>query len=244
MKFGRLAVWFYYSPVRIVGRHHIPRRGPVLLVANHANSLVDPVLVGLTAKRRVSFLAKAPLFQVALFGKFMTWIGMIPVHRPQDDPTLTKRSLVSLVMAAKSLVGGTAVGIFPEGKTHDLRALSEVLGGTARMIQQALDAGATGLQVVPVGINYDDMRIFRSAVWIEVGHPLDVAALLADAATTAAARHVLTKEIAVRLREVIIHLLVIFLDGHAHGKQAVEGDAAALATTLERPGMTWFSSLE
>jgi hypothetical protein len=68
VKTGRLIVWFYYSPVRIIGRHQIPPSGPVLLVANHANSLIDPVLVGLAARRRVFFLAKAPLFQVPLFG--------------------------------------------------------------------------------------------------------------------------------------------------------------------------------
>ncbi len=206
VKTGRLIVWFYYSPVRIIGRNHIPKTGPLLLVANHANSLIDPVLVGMAATRRLRFLAKAPLFQVPLFGRFMTWIGMIPVHRPKDDPAMVKRSLNSLAQAAESLAAGSAIGIFPEGKTHDLRALSEVLGGTARMIQQALDAGASGLQVVPVGINYDDKRLFRSAVWIEVGKPIDAAGLIANAGSTAAARHALTKEIAARLRECIIHL--------------------------------------
>ncbi|MCX6865358.1 MAG: 1-acyl-sn-glycerol-3-phosphate acyltransferase [Verrucomicrobia bacterium] len=153
VKTGRLIVWFYYSPVRIIARNHIPPAGPLLLVANHANSLIDPVLVGLTAKRRVRFLAKAPLFHVPFFGRFMTWIGMIPVHRPKDDPAQTKRSLNSLAQAAESLAAGCAIGIFPEGNTHDLRALTEVLGGTARLILQALDAGAAGLQVIPVGIN-------------------------------------------------------------------------------------------
>lgn len=206
VKTGRLIVWFYYSPVRIIGRNRIPQSGPLLLVANHANSLIDPVLVGLAATRRVRFLAKAPLFQVPLFGRFMTWIGMIPVHRPKDDPALTKRSLVSLSHAAEALAAGAAIGIFPEGKTHDLRALTEVFGGTARMIQQALEAGASGLQVVPIGINYDDKRLFRSAVWIEVGQPLDAAGLVAGAGSAAQARHALTNEIAARLREVIIHL--------------------------------------
>ena len=206
VKFGRLVVWFYYSPVRIVGRDHIPQHGPLLLVANHANSLIDPVLVGFTAKRRVNFLAKAPLFDVPLFGRFMAWLGMIPIHRPKDDPTLTKRSMISLSKAAEALAAGSAVGIFPEGKTHDLRALSEVLGGTARMIQQALDAGARDLQVIPVGINYDDKRLFRSAVWIEVGKPIAAAALIADAGSTVQARHALTNAIAARLRELIIHL--------------------------------------
>ena len=206
IKFGRLIVWFYYSPIRIIGRNHLPPTGPLLIVANHANSLIDPVLVGLTVRRRVSFLAKAPLFQVPFFGRFLTWVGMIPVHRPADDPTQTRRSLNSLTKAAESLAAGSAIGIFPEGKSHDWRTLTEILGGTARMIQQALDAGATGLQVVPVGINYDDKRVFGSAVWIEVGKPIDVAALLAQANSTAEGRRLLTKEIANRLRGVIIHL--------------------------------------
>ena len=206
IKFGRLIVWFYYSPIRIIGKNHLPPSGPLLLVANHANSLIDPVLVGLAAGRRVRFLAKAPLFEIPLFGRLLTWVGMIPVHRPADDPTQVRRSLQSLAKAAESLAAGAAIGIFPEGKSHDSRTLAELPGGTARMIQQALEAGAAGLQVVPVGINYDDKRVFGSAVWIEVGKPIDVATLLAQAKSTAEGRRLLTLEIAHRLRGVIIHL--------------------------------------
>jgi hypothetical protein len=36
--------------------------------------------------------------------------------------------------------------------------------------------------------------------------------------------------------------LVIFLDGHARRDQAIEADEAAFVSTLNRPGMTWFSS--
>ena len=39
-----------------------PGTGPLLLLANHPNSLVDPALVSAAAGRRVRFLAKAPLF--------------------------------------------------------------------------------------------------------------------------------------------------------------------------------------
>ena len=38
--------------------------------------------------------------------------------------------------------------------------------------------------------------------------------------------------------------LIIFLDGHAHRDQAIEADEAAFVSTLERPGMTWFSSMD
>jgi hypothetical protein len=40
----------------------VPERGPVLLVANHPNSLLDPAMVAAVARRPVRFLAKAPLF--------------------------------------------------------------------------------------------------------------------------------------------------------------------------------------
>ena len=58
------------------------KTGPVLLVANHPNSLFDPALVLATAGRRVRFLAKAPLFddwRVAWIVKY----PLYPAERPQ-----------------------------------------------------------------------------------------------------------------------------------------------------------------
>ena len=56
----------YYPKIQITGAEHIPRSGPVLFCANHPNSLIDPVLIGITARRPVSFMAKAPLFKTPL----------------------------------------------------------------------------------------------------------------------------------------------------------------------------------
>ena len=54
----RALVGVYYAPVRITGREKLPP-GPVLFVANHSDSLPDPVLLGSAAKRKVRFLAPA-----------------------------------------------------------------------------------------------------------------------------------------------------------------------------------------
>ncbi|MGD8868964.1 MAG: hypothetical protein PVI01_15145, partial [Gemmatimonadales bacterium] len=43
--------------------------GPVLLIANHPNSVMDALVVMKAAGRRVRPLAKAPLFEQALIGQ-------------------------------------------------------------------------------------------------------------------------------------------------------------------------------
>ena len=57
---ARAAAWIYYR-VRYSGEL-APGTGPVLPVAHHPNSLLDPMLVVAAAGRSVRFLAKAPLF--------------------------------------------------------------------------------------------------------------------------------------------------------------------------------------
>ena len=56
---GRLAVHAYYKVERIGGP--LPD-GPLLPVANHPNTLIDPAVIQTTAGRRIRFLAKSTLF--------------------------------------------------------------------------------------------------------------------------------------------------------------------------------------
>src|SRR5262249_3903105 len=46
---------------RSEGNHHVPRRGPLLIIANH-ESFLDPIAVGLAVRRRrTAFLARKTL---------------------------------------------------------------------------------------------------------------------------------------------------------------------------------------
>ncbi|HMJ91108.1 MAG TPA: 1-acyl-sn-glycerol-3-phosphate acyltransferase [Candidatus Acidoferrum sp.] len=115
----RRLVRLYYPTIDVTERERIPVRGPVLFAANHSNSLIDPVIVGIAANRSVHFLAKAPLFNTPLLGSAMRAIGMIPAFRAQDDAHQVSRNLDSLGVAAEFLVRGEAIGVFPEGRSHD-----------------------------------------------------------------------------------------------------------------------------
>lgn len=202
----RFLVRHYYSQMEISDAERIPHTGPVLLCANHANALIDPVIVGIASGRDVRFLAKAPLFEIPILGQVMKTLGMIPAYRASDDSRDVRKNLGSLDEGAHVLQQGDALGIFPEGKSHDLTRVEMVRSGAARMALQAAADGAERLQVVPIGINYERKDAFRSTVWVRVGEPIDVDALRSECENDRIARHTLTRELERHLRFLVVHL--------------------------------------
>jgi 1-acyl-sn-glycerol-3-phosphate acyltransferase len=191
----------------VTGGALIPASGPVLLVANHPNSLIDPVLLGIAAQRPVRLLAKASLFEVPLFGAVLRALGMVPAYRGTDDPKQVSKNIESIAAAARQLATGGVMGIFPEGKSHDATQLALVRSGAARLAMQSITESATGLKVIPIGINYERKERFRSAVWVKVGRPIDASNWLRmHAGDEHRAMRALTQEIQARLKHCVTHL--------------------------------------
>jgi len=196
----------YYPRIEVQGRERIPASGAVLFVANHPNSLMDPALIGFATQRPVHFFAKAPLFEVPVFGALMRALGMVPAYRGQDDKAQVRKNLETLELGAAYLQRGEAVGIFPEGKSHDREGVEQVRTGAARIACQAVKGGAA-LSIVPLGLNYERKDRFRSAVWVRVGEPIDANAWLrARSEGEKQAMRALTEEIDSRLKQLVAHL--------------------------------------
>jgi glycerol-3-phosphate O-acyltransferase/dihydroxyacetone phosphate acyltransferase len=203
----RALVKFHYPRLEVTGGERIPQSGPVLLVANHPNSLIDSVMLGIAARRPLRLMAKAPLFDIPVFGQLLRALGMVPAYRGSDDRSQVARNLESLAAAARQIAAGHVMGIFPEGKSHDDKQLALVRSGAARLALQAVAAGATGLKIVPVGLHYEEKERFRSAVWIKVGEPVDASEWLSQHnGDEHRAMRTLTTELNARLRSVVLHL--------------------------------------
>jgi glycerol-3-phosphate O-acyltransferase / dihydroxyacetone phosphate acyltransferase len=144
--------------------------GPLLLVANHPNSLIDPALLIAISPRPLTFLAKAPLFRLPLLGALLRALGALPIQRRQDGPPDAKGNAAALEAGARALGAGRALAMFPEGKSHSGPHLADFKTGAARMV---LASGAV-VKLVPVGLTYAQKGRFRSPVHIEVGAPLAV----------------------------------------------------------------------
>lgn len=156
----RFAVRTYY---RFESRGEpIPSSGPVLIVANHPNGVVDPICVITAAGRPVRYVAKEPLFAIPILGWLVAGSGAIPVRRRQDLPDGGADNSGMFASARAALAAGSALGIFPEGISHDEPALTPLKTGAARIALGAAAEGTRGIRIVPVGLNYRAKQTFRS----------------------------------------------------------------------------------
>lgn len=177
----------------------VPPAGPVLLVANHPNALLDPILVLAAAKRPARFLAKAPLFHIPVIGRLVRAIGCIPVYRQQDDPAAMGRNVDSLRAAEQALAAGSAIALFPEGISHDSPALSPLKTGAARIALGAAAMTGAAVPIIPLGILLREKDIFRSEALVVAGDPV----AWEDLAARGAADHEATRDLTARIDDAL-----------------------------------------
>lgn len=150
----------------------IPRAGPLLLAANHPNSLLDPLFLAAVARRPVRFLAKAPLFSNMWTSWAVTAVGAIPVYRPRDNPALVQQNENMFRAAHDALLAGAAVGIFPEGMSHDAPSIAPLRTGAARIALGARSRLGRTFPIIPVGLVLRNKEEFRSGAHVLVGDPV------------------------------------------------------------------------
>lgn len=123
--------------IRRRGWANVPRTGPVLLLANH-QSMFDPVLVGLSSRRYLSYLARKTLFEQRGLAPLIRSLNAIPIDRNAG-----KEGIQAVL---DGLGQGQAVLMFPEGeRTHD-GAVHPLKAGVSLLIKRV------ECPIVPVGI--------------------------------------------------------------------------------------------
>ena len=127
---------------RVTGAEHVPRRGPVVFVANH-QSLWDIPALGAAQPRAIRYMAKSELFRPRPFGAFLRMGGTFGVHRGEPDRE-------ALRTVHETLVGGGTVGVFIQG--HRQEGFEEAKAGAGRIavVEQA--------DVVPVALRSRSWR--------------------------------------------------------------------------------------
>lgn len=162
--------------LKVYGRHHVPRRGGVLLVANH-QSYLDPVLLAAYLKRPMSYMAKSELFESPRLRWLIRSLNAFPVKQGTGDFAAVRETI-------RRLRQGHMLSIFPEGSRSEDGRIAPMLPGAALVVKKA------GVPIVPVVIegSYDawpkGRRMFRPwSISVMYGAPIDVSGLKADGIT-------------------------------------------------------------
>jgi 1-acyl-sn-glycerol-3-phosphate acyltransferase len=176
-----VALRWYYSDIVVQGAARVPERGPLLVVANHPNALVDALLVGTTLRRRVLLTAKATLFEHPLLVPLLRWVGVVPLRRAADERsgarnhgTTVSRNADAFRSVREALRAGSAVLVFPEGISHDRPELAPLKTGAARMALDARTSGVQALKLLPLGLVFERKEALRSRVLVRIGEPIDI----------------------------------------------------------------------
>ena len=154
--------WFYYFSKGVLwlifrggfgldvrGQEHVPARGPFIVASNHV-SFLDPPVVGVACPRRVSFMARATLFQ-GLPGTVLRGLHVIPLARGERDPGAIRTAIAQLRQ-------GGVVAIFPEG-TRQSQGLGEAKRGVGLLAANAQ------VPIVPALVTGTDRALPRDATW-------------------------------------------------------------------------------
>lgn len=173
----RLTVKFFFSSYKVIGKENIPADKPLLIVANHPSTFMDPIVMAVAARREIHFIAKGEAFR----SKFAQWIlpkfNMIPIYRKEHDPEKTHMNDDTFNKVYEILERGGAVIIFPEGISITDRILKKLKTGAMRM---ALGAEARNdfkldVHILPMGLNFSNPHKFRSKLQINIGKAICVA---------------------------------------------------------------------
>lgn len=142
--------------LEIKGGEHVPPEGPVICVANHAN-LLDPIFLGCSLKRTVTFMAKDELFRVPVLGWIIKKFGVIPVKRGTGDRGAFRSAM-------QALREGKMLGMFPEGTRYRDGKIHPLRPGAALL---AVHTGACILPVLIYGTHRAKfLRFPKIKVWI------------------------------------------------------------------------------
>lgn len=145
---------------RVTGAELIPKRGGLLVAANHA-SYLDIPLLGSSFPRRVAFLGRQDLFPVPGFRWLFRWLGWIPIRHDR----LSREGFHKAIGLIKA---GKVVVIYPEG--------TRTLDGKLKPGKQGIGVivAATGCPVLPAYIGGSYEALPPDGVMVRL-HPLTVA---------------------------------------------------------------------
>lgn len=151
----------------------IPATGGLVIYTNHVNGLMDADMPLFLTNRQQYFLAKPSLFRMPGISWVIRTVGAIPIYRQKDKVDMSKNH-DSFREIHRVLRAGEAISLYPEGESRLSFRTRPFKTGAARMVLGAQKGHDAPIQLIPVGLLYEEQETFLCRVHLWVGEPFDL----------------------------------------------------------------------
>ena len=185
----------YFREVERVGVAPGPDTRGRVIVSNHTNALIDPILVLTDAACEISPVAKSTLWSIPGLRWLLDRAGAVPIVRRKDTPDKDATQNTAIFeKIAHHLSSGGNILIFPEGTSHNEPQLAPLRTGAARMLLAAEAKRAVAPTFQAAALEFDARSDFRSRCLVLWGPVRRFADIPGDAEERIRAATALMKE--------------------------------------------------
>lgn len=196
----KIALHGYFKKITVQGRENIPTNQPLILVANHQNALLDPLVLATHISLRPHFLTRASSFKHPIAAALLRYIHMLPVYRMRDGIATLTQNQQTFDQSFAVLRANGSVLVFAEGDHSIVRNVRPLSKGFTRMAFGVMERFLEVTPVIlPIGIEYSAHKRTGSQVYIRIGEGIPVDMSQAQSG-------LLTKKVEKALKDLIVDL--------------------------------------
>lgn len=199
---------FFYRRVFTIHAENIPNGKPTIVVANHSNTFIDPVLIAAMQHRPLCFWARSNEFKNPFLAWFMRNVHVLPIYRQHDGRELMANNDRTFEASKAKLLNGNMLFIAPEGNCFLEKRLRPLKQGAARVALEFLERYPDEeIYILPTGLNFENPRFGGGNAYVSFGKAIAVKPYAAIAMHDAVeARQRLTDAIFEAMRRELIHI--------------------------------------
>jgi glycerol-3-phosphate O-acyltransferase / dihydroxyacetone phosphate acyltransferase len=167
----------YFRRIIFINRERLNEKGPLLVISNHPNTVMDPLMALYQMPKICNLLANYSLFKNPISNAILSFLYCIPIQRISDvaegQPLKNEEAFRR---CDEHLINNGNIYIAVEGTSYAERHIRELKTGMARIAfsVEAKTNFEINLRILPIVITYFEPLKFRQDVVVEVGELISV----------------------------------------------------------------------
>jgi 1-acyl-sn-glycerol-3-phosphate acyltransferase len=173
--FANLIIRLYYRKFYVHGLDQIPKDKPLLIVSNHPNGFLEPIVMACLFPIDLHFLVRGDLFENKALRWLLVFTNQVPIYRFKDGIAALRNNQKTIEKTIEVLKKNKAVIIFAEGSTDGAWYVRDLKKGMARMAFQCLDGSPSlDLHILPIGVTFQRANLPGTDVILNAGKAFSV----------------------------------------------------------------------